>query len=61
MPPTQDKTLSPVDPNTGPHLTATEARQGIMTGHIRWVLAISLTLATAAVIIVWLVYASAPR
>jgi hypothetical protein len=61
MPPIQQEPLSPRGAESATHLSANEARQGIMTGHMRWVLAISLPLATAAVIVVWLIYASAPH
>ncbi len=37
-----------------PHPSVTEARQGITTQHIRWVLAISLTLATVAIVAAWI-------
>ena len=37
-----------------PHPSVTDARQGITTHHIRWVLAISLTLATVAIVVAWI-------
>jgi|HubBroStandDraft_1064217.scaffolds.fasta_scaffold14370_8 hypothetical protein len=61
MPPIQPEPLTPEVPDTATHLSANDARQGIMTGHMRWVLAISLPLATVAVVVVWLVYAGAPH
>ena len=36
-----------------PQPSVTEARQGVTTRHIRWVLGISLALATVAVIVAW--------
>lgn len=50
----------PNDPNTNPGgdgevIEATPASAGQKTGHIRWVLAISLTLAIAGVLLVWIV------
>jgi hypothetical protein len=36
--------------------TATEARQSIMTGHMRYVLGISLTLAVVAMVITYFAY-----
>ena len=41
-----------------PHPSVTEARQGITTHHVRWVLAISLPLATAAIVAAWMVISS---
>jgi hypothetical protein len=37
----------------GAHLTPTEARQGIATGRVRTILAISLTLTVIGMVIVW--------
>lgn len=48
---------------SGPHedehpaeLTPVEGRQGMMTGHMRYVLAISLSLAVIMMIVIWLAY-----
>jgi len=40
----------------GPELTPVEARQGMMTGHMRYVLGISLALAAVMMAVIWLVY-----
>jgi len=37
-------------------LTPVEGRQGMMTGHMRYVLAISLSLAVIMMIVIWLAY-----
>jgi hypothetical protein len=37
-------------------LSAQESRQGIMTGHIRWILAISVTLAIVALVVMLAIY-----
>lgn len=39
----------------GPELSAREAQQGVKTGHMRWVLAISTVVAILALGIAWLV------
>jgi hypothetical protein len=36
-------------------MTATDARQGRMTGRVRWILGVSITLAIIAMIIAYLV------
>jgi hypothetical protein len=36
-------------------MSGTEARQGYTTGHVRWVLVISVILAVAGMVIAWLV------
>jgi hypothetical protein len=43
-----------VQKTDGPRLTPTEARQSVPTGHVRYILAISLGLAVVAVAAVWL-------
>ena len=43
--------------DAAPVLTAEESRQGIMTGHIRWILAISVTLAIVALVVMLAIYA----
>jgi hypothetical protein len=42
----------------GVEKTATEASQGIKTGHIRWVLAASLLLVVIALGAAWMIYAA---
>ena len=37
-------------------LTPVEGRQGMMTGHMRYVLGISLTLTVVMMIVIWLAY-----
>ena len=39
-----------------PELNPVEARQGMMTGHMRYVLGISLFLAVVMMAIIWLIY-----
>ena len=39
-----------------PILSTDDARQGQTTGRVRWVLGVSLALAIAAMIVVWLIY-----
>ena len=39
-----------------PVLSPDESRQGVMTGRIRWILAISVTLAVIAGIVVYAIY-----
>jgi hypothetical protein len=43
----------PREPEQAPHPSVEEARQGMTTGHIRWVLAISFVLAAIALVVVW--------
>jgi len=43
-------------PQDHTELNPVEARQGIMTGHMRYVLGISLFLAVALLLIIWLAY-----
>jgi hypothetical protein len=50
----------PRDHEHAPHPSVTEARQAITTRHVRWVLAISLTLATVAIVVAWM-WVSAAR
>ena len=38
---------------SGPHLEPEDARQGQVTGHMRWVLVVSLVLAIAIIFGVW--------
>ena len=40
----------------GPVLTPVQSRQGVMTGHIRWILAISVTLAVIALVVLYAMY-----
>ena len=42
--------------DTAPMLTAEESRQGVMTGHIRWILAISVALALVALGVMLAIY-----
>ncbi len=44
--------------DAAPTLTPEQSRQGIMTGRIRWVLAISITLAVVALVVLYVVYAT---
>jgi len=37
-------------------LTPEESRQGIMTGHIRWILAVSVALAIVALVVMLAIY-----
>lgn len=47
----------PSERQSGPRLVpAQQARQGIALGHIRYVLGISLALAVAAGLVIWLVF-----
>lgn len=39
-----------------PMLTPVESRQGVMTGHLRWILAASITLAVIAGIVVYAIF-----
>lgn len=41
---------------TRPELNPTEARQGMMTGHMRYVLGISLALAVIVLASIWMMY-----
>jgi hypothetical protein len=43
-------------PHTGPELTTTEARQGETSGHVRRVLAGSLTLAAIVFVLLYVFY-----
>ena len=43
--------------HTAPVLTPEESRQGIMTGHIRWILAVSVGLAIVALVVMLAIYA----
>jgi len=45
-----DPQLPEVEPEGHPDLPAGEARAGVTTGHVRWILTISLALATLALI-----------
>jgi hypothetical protein len=38
-----------------PHPSATEARQGVTTHHVRWMLGISLALTVAVIVVAWIV------
>jgi hypothetical protein len=40
----------------GPVLTPDESRQGVMTGRMRWVLAISITLVVIAFVALYAIY-----
>ncbi len=42
--------------NAAPILTPEEARQGIMTGRLRWILAISVTLVVVAFVVLYAMY-----
>lgn len=42
--------------DAAPVLTPEESRQGIMTGHIRWILAISVALAIVALVVMLAIY-----
>jgi hypothetical protein len=42
--------------DAAPMLTPEESRQGIMTGHIRWILAISVALALVALVVMLAIY-----
>jgi hypothetical protein len=50
--------FTPHNPSTDDHVekTETEARQGMMTGHMRYVLGISLTLAVIAMVVTYAAY-----
>ncbi len=43
--------------DAAPTLTPEESRQGIMTGRIRWILALSITLAVVALVVLYAVFA----
>ena len=43
--------------DAAPTLTPEESRQGVMTGRIRWILAISITLAVVALVVLYAVFA----
>ena len=38
-------------------LSPVEARQGVMTGRVRWILAVSVTLVVAAFVVIYAIYA----
>ena len=42
--------------DAAPVLTPEESRHGIMTGHIRWILAISVALAIVALVVMLAIY-----
>ena len=42
--------------DAAPVLTPEESRQGIMTGHIRWILAVSVALAIVALVVMLAIY-----
>ncbi len=44
---------NPASPHHAPVKSTTEARAGVTLGHMRWVLAVSITLVVLALIIVW--------
>lgn len=44
-------------PTKAEHLLPTEARQGLMTGRVRYILAISVTLVIVAFAIIYFIYA----
>jgi hypothetical protein len=44
---------SPLDAPHGTEITPQEARQGFMTGHMRWVLGISVVLAVLVILVAW--------
>lgn len=46
----------PLPPNAG-HMPAVEARQGLMTGRVRYILAVSVVLVVVAFAIIYFVYA----
>jgi hypothetical protein len=46
--------VNPSEHEHAPHPSVTEARQGITTQHVRWMLAASLALATVAIVVAWI-------